>query len=145
MAAPPVEGAYMAEPVIPKPQCGGCNALLDETPGLLLSQRQPCPNCGSLGRLVHVGVQAEAKVLSSMKAEGVRAGLSRGKGWFKRVFAGQALQRNRDNAVVDVERVFDRIGDRYTETVTIQETGEVIHSTDEPLSRHKGHGSDKTN
>lgn len=33
--------------------------------------------------------------------------------------------------------------DRYTEKVTIHDTGEVVHNTDERLSDHKGHGSDK--
>jgi hypothetical protein len=27
--------------------------------------------------------------------------------------------------------------------VTIRDTGEVVHHCDEPLSEHRGHGSDK--
>jgi hypothetical protein len=82
-------------------------------------------------------------MLASVKATGYRAGLSKTKGWFMRVFSGQALQRNRNNAVVNVERTFDRDKDRYQETVTLRDSGETIHSCDEPLSQHLGHGSDK--
>jgi hypothetical protein len=40
-------------------------------------------------------------------------------------------------------RVIDRENDRYLETVTDPETGEVVHHCEEPLSEHFGHGSDK--
>ena len=39
------------------------------------------------------------------------------------------------------ERTIDRRQDRYSERVTLKKTGKVIHSCDEPLSSHKGHGS----
>jgi len=42
-----------------------------------------------------------------------------------------------------LERFFDHRGDRYVEKVTDPETGEIIHHCDEPLSEHRGHGSDK--
>ncbi|MGC1133561.1 MAG: hypothetical protein WA941_12120 [Nitrososphaeraceae archaeon] len=35
----------------------------------------------------------------------------------------------------------DRDNNRYTEEVEDKETGEIIHSVDEPLSEHRGHGS----
>ena len=38
-------------------------------------------------------------------------------------------------------RVIDRENDKYLETVTYPETGEVIHHCEEPLSDHFGHGS----
>jgi hypothetical protein len=44
-----------------------------------------------------------------------------------------------------LDRLIDREGDRYREVVTNPETGEVIHSCDEPLSKHKSHGSAKAN
>ena len=75
---------------------------------------------------------------------GVRAGLSRTKGWFKKIFSGQVPQQSRGNAVADVERIFDRDADRYTESVIMCDTREVIHSADGRLSNHMGHGSDKS-
>ena len=86
---------------------------------------------------------AEANVLATLRATGLRAGMSRTKGLFIKIFSGQSLQRNRGNAIADVERVFDRGFDRYTEKVTLRDSGEMLHMTDEPLSEHIGHGSDK--
>ncbi len=37
----------------------------------------------------------------------------------------------------------DRKNDKYREVVIDKETGEIIHSCEEPLSQHKGHGSAK--
>jgi len=42
-----------------------------------------------------------------------------------------------------LERFFDRISDWYQERVTNPKTGELVHSCDEPLSQHQGHGSAK--
>lgn len=42
-----------------------------------------------------------------------------------------------------VKRVFDRELDWYEEEVSDPETGEVLHRCAEPLSEHRGHGSDK--
>lgn len=50
---------------------------------------------------------------------------------------------NNEGERVNVRRIFDRENDRYIEVVCIEETGEVIHEKDEPLSVHMGHGSAK--
>ena len=42
-----------------------------------------------------------------------------------------------------LERFFDRINDWYRERVSNPKTGEVVHSCEEPLSKHQGHGSAK--
>jgi hypothetical protein len=70
--------------------------------------------------------------------------MSRTKGWFMGIWSRQVLQRSRDNAVAIHERTFDRDADRYTEKVTMLDTGEVICNKDQPLSEHTGHGSDKS-
>jgi len=41
------------------------------------------------------------------------------------------------------ERIIDHANDRYKETVTDPESSEVVHAQEEPLSEHRGHGSDK--
>jgi len=41
------------------------------------------------------------------------------------------------------EMIVDREGNRYLEKVTDPETGEVVHSCEEPLSEHQGHGTAK--
>ena len=42
------------------------------------------------------------------------------------------------------DRIIDREADRYIERVTAIDTGELVHECDEPLSQHRGHGSDET-
>ena len=82
--------------------------------------------------------------LETLDMLGVRAGMSKSKGWFVRSRTTTVLQRNRGGAVAQHERVLDRKADRYFEKVTILETGEIVHLCDEPLSQHRGHGSDKS-
>ena len=50
-----------------------------------------------------------------------------------------AIQRNRGNAITDVEHIYDSVshGDRHTERVTLRDTGEVIYYKDERLSDKK--------
>jgi len=40
-------------------------------------------------------------------------------------------------------RVIDRENNRYLETITDPDTGEVVHHCEEPLIDHRGHGSAK--
>ncbi len=84
-----------------------------------------------------------AQGLPSLDAEGRRVGLSRTKGWFKRFRTAMVRQRNRSDRIAHHERTMDRDANRYSEKVTMQDTGEVVHECSEPLSDHKGHGSDK--
>jgi hypothetical protein len=72
-----------------------------------------------------------------------RPGISRTKGWLSKNRIAFVPQRDRDGDLVRVERTFDRENDRYFERVTLYDSGEVIHYSDEPLSEHKGHGSAK--
>lgn len=44
---------------------------------------------------------------------------------------------------VDRKTVIDRKNDQYKERVINAETGEVIHSCEELLSKHTGHGTAK--
>ena len=93
-----------------------------------------------------VVLKIETKVLYiSLFAKAFKAGLSRTKGWFQKVFVGLVAQRDRGGALALVERTAKRVGfgDWYTEKVTMQDTGEVIHQQEEPLSQHQNHGSTK--
>jgi hypothetical protein len=95
------------------------------------------------GRLFSVTAVATSQPLPSVKLEGRRAALSRTKGWFIRIFTGLVQQWNRGGATAQKDQTFDRDGDHYFETVTVRDTGEVVHHCDEPLSQHRGHGSDR--
>ncbi len=133
----------MSEASSEQVRCGTCGLELDEKTGTEKNQRAPCPKCGSTVRSHAVEMRVGLRILTGLKATGLRGGMSRTKGWFMRTFSGQVPQRNRDNAIANVERTFDRDGDRYIEKVTLRDSGEVIHSTNEPLSKHRGHGSDR--
>jgi len=50
-------------------------------------------------------------------------------------------QHSRNAALARHERTIDHHNDRYSEKVTICDTGEVIHLCEEALSAHQGHGS----
>lgn len=123
--------------------CGQCGQTLNEEVGLPHDLRAPCPKCASKARQYSVEAQSSVRALSALRATGFRAKLSRTKGWFIKIFVGEVPQHSRDNAIADVERASDRDNDQYVEKVIMQSSGEIIHQTDERLSEHKGHGSDK--
>jgi hypothetical protein len=125
------------------PQCAGCDKVLGEEFCLPEPDRLPCPYCGSMGRRYVLEVGITNQILPSLNAEGRRAGMSRGKGWFKRIRLALVAQGSRGGAIAQHERIIDRDNHRYTETVMIRDTGEIVHHCDEPLSKHRGHGSDK--
>lgn len=56
---------------------------------------------------------------------------------------GPVAQRSRGGALAQREMTIDKARDRYTETVTMLDTGEVIKHCDEPLRQHTEHGSDR--
>jgi len=51
--------------------------------------------------------------------------------------------KSQKTALVKRVQEIDRENDEYKESVTNAETGEIIHSCEEPLSSHTGHGSAK--
>jgi|GraSoiStandDraft_24_1057298.scaffolds.fasta_scaffold235835_2 hypothetical protein len=123
--------------------CSGCGATLSEAYCHPDPDRLPCPVCGATGRTFNVSIEEKMTLLETLDMLGVRAGMSKSKGWFIRSRTATVLQRNRGGAVARHERVLDREDDRYFEQVTVLETGEIVHVCDEPLSQHRGHGSDK--
>jgi hypothetical protein len=46
--------------------CGQCRVPLDERSDLPIEERQPCPQCGSVGRFVDQQMQDEVKMTSRM-------------------------------------------------------------------------------
>jgi hypothetical protein len=118
--------------------CNECDALLAEE--FSTEPSRPCPVCGSLARRFHVEIAETCQIDDLLGVEGREAGLSRSKGWFIRSYTRLVPQMSRGGTLAYVKRIFDRRADRYVETVTIHETGEIIHHCDEPLSKHQGHG-----
>lgn len=120
-----------------------CGATLDEKTDLREDQRVPCAKCGSTSRVYPDKLTDGIEILEGSRAIARHAGMSRTKGWFIDSLSRWVPQTNRDNAIAHHERVLDRDSDRYTEKVTMRDSGKIIHNTDERLSEHRGHGSDK--
>jgi len=120
-------------------RCSACRTLLDEPTDIGMEDRHPCPECGSLARLVELEAADEIRFRSAVKLTGKRRGLKRP---FLELFTGADQSRASGQWMEKLRRI-DRDHDRYIEVVTNPETGEVIHQQDEPLSHHRRHGSDK--
>src|SRR5574341_186246 len=119
--------------------CGNCRAQLDEDPQAPTEQRKPCPSCGSLSRHVNLAVSDTVKLYSKVNVKGKRPGLKRP---FIEQTVGDDLHR-KTGRWMKFHRIIDRVRDWYSERVTDPDSGEIIHSSEEPLSEHRGHGSDK--
>ena len=102
-------------------------------------ERKPCPDCGS--KLITFQVQiAEALTLRSML--GIKSKRQGDKKPFVEMKTGDDIHRKTGRWSI-LFRHIDRENDHYQEKITDAETGEVIHESDEPLSKHWGHGSAK--
>jgi len=98
----------------------------------------------SVNKQIGRPLAASTQVLPGVRVKGLRARLSRRKAWFIDILIRSVKQWSRCGAVAQHYRKVDRDGDRYTETVTMRDTDEIVHHCDEPLSKHKGHGSDRS-
>ena len=120
-------------------KCGECGETLEEPFDLPLEGRGPCPTCGSTVCHFEVTVNETLTIHDhvGMKA---RHGSS-GKPFFESKF-GDSLHHKTEQWMLR-EMIVDRENNRYKETITNPDTGEVIHHCEEPLSDHRGHGSAK--
>ncbi len=119
--------------------CGVCKAPIDEAFGLPVEQRAPCPNCTSLARAYEKPVTATLQTKASIGAKKFLYGRSKKKGLVLEFFDGWELSKKFGILVRKFRRI-DRENNRYEEHV---ETPDGVHHTDEPLSEHQGHGSDR--
>ena len=123
-------------------KCNKCGQLIDQAVDTPLNQRKPCPSCGSTARRIEMELEAKLSFHTKLRIKArhgqpgqVRPFLTLQTGDDLFVDTGEWNQR---------EKVEDRDNDRYFELIINPKTGEVIHVCEEPLSKHQGHGSDKT-
>jgi hypothetical protein len=120
--------------------CSDCGSpLIDDKPMDDLSQRKPCPHCGSLKRTHHASILETLTVRDYYKMVAKRRGKKRP---IFELESGSKRSIALDKRV-HLERNIDRENDLYVERITDYETGEIIHECEEPLSKHMGHGADK--
>ena len=101
-----------------------------------------CPKCGGSAKTINMGVQDTLDIRESLKAKLKDPSLPSHKNPRVEVFTGDDLRKS-DGEWMKKERVIDKINDQYKEVVINPKTDEVIHHSEEPLSEHYGHGSDK--
>jgi len=96
-----------------------------------------CPTCGA--RLFFQALTATVETHSVLDYKGKRSGKS---GWFRIGRTGNSWSY-RLARWLRLDRVIDRERDHYEETITDPITGKIVHHSNEPLSKHQGHGSAK--
>ena len=123
----------------PPVACNECGSPLDEPGDLPAEQRERCPKCGSLSRSFSVKLEGGVQLRGGLALKARGGGKGRP---YLEAKHGDDLWRKMGKWM-NLSRVVDRRNNRYTETVTDPDTGEVVHHVDEPLSEHIGHGDDR--
>jgi hypothetical protein len=128
----------MSETTIGPLVCLDCDTVLQAAPAPNSTHDAPCPNCGSRAQKLLIGASdaatahddADLKARPTGSREVLRH-VKSGSELFRR--AGEWQNRHRD---IDFEH------DHYVEVIT-NESGNVVRSVDEPLSKHRGRGTAK--
>jgi predicted nucleic acid-binding Zn-ribbon protein len=117
-------------------KCENCGHVINEGTGGIMAN--PCPRCGGKDIVVEFSDDVPHEHDS---IEGKMKSATGGKPIYE-FFDGDELQKSTGKWMAKT-RVVDRQKDNYQEIVIDPETGKIIHRCDEPLSQHRGHGSDK--
>lgn len=116
-------------------KCGNCKKGLPDEKG---ADRKPCPYCGSLVRDFGILIQETITIHAKVGLKKFTSGKKKAQ---QEAVIGDDLHRD-TGEWRKLERNIDRENDRYTETV-INSAGNVVNQSDEPLSKHRGHGNAK--
>lgn len=100
------------------------------------------PKCQSTEITIYIAIQDKIKVRDQIRGKAKDDNFP-GKRKIRREFIVGSETRACDGKWVHKERIIDKENNRYKETVIDEETGEIIHESDEPLEKHQGHGSAK--
>jgi predicted nucleic acid-binding Zn ribbon protein len=103
--------------------------------------RTPCPACGATKRRIKASIHESVRAYDGF---GYRIKDPKKTGKSKIKSEGFTKYATSQKApLVKHSRDIDRETNRYSESVINVDTGAVIHSCDEPLKKHTGHGSAK--
>jgi len=112
-------------------KCGKALDVTEEAPRL---PRRPCPCCGSTARTANASVHVSASARVYLKTHAKhREG---GRKVVREEYAGDDYHRKTGKWNV-MRRLIDRVNDLYEEIFRDRDTGEIIHETREPLSKHR--------
>jgi len=110
--------------------CGDCGSKL-------LREDKPCPKCGSKKKRLCVKIEDRIEAHDRIKGKVKKGNVKKPIREFK---AGDDLCK-KTGKWHHREMVIDREKDWYREVVKNKKTGRIIHQCEEPLSKHRGHGS----
>lgn len=112
--------------------CKGCGEKLTK-------DDKVCPNCGSKKRNIVVTLEDKIELHEQIKGKVKEKGVKKPVKEFK---VGDDLHR-KSGKWHHIEMHINRKGNYYKEIVKDKTTGKIIHKCEEPLSKHRGHGSAK--
>jgi endogenous inhibitor of DNA gyrase (YacG/DUF329 family) len=127
------------ERTVKKVKCAKCGCLLEELPNIPTVDPICCPSCGSILRTFAVELNAIATAHTKLIVKARHQ--APGKPFCEEV-TGDDLHR-KTGKWMKLDRIIDRVKNLYREVVTDQKSGEIVYKCEEPLSEHKGHGSEK--
>lgn len=102
----------------------------------------PCPKCGSTTKRIKIILKDDLQLYDNLKFTSYDPTLpskTKRKKTQVECFTGTEWSHSRKK-MVNKYRLIDRRNDLYIEWVIDPDTGEIIHSCEEPLSHHRGHG-----
>ncbi len=98
-----------------------------------------CPNCGSEKKTYYVLIEEKIETHEQIKGKAKENSVKKP---FQEFKIGDDFHKKSGKWNIR-EMNIDRKNDSYSEMIKDGATGEIIHQCDEPLSKHKGHGSAK--
>ena len=125
--------------------CIQCGQVIG-TEELRTSESAACPSCGGGNFRMHFHSHVQfhehgaVTIKQRNRDKGGDPSTGYGKPEREQVVGPEMSASGR---MVNKERHWDKKSDWYFERVTDAETGEVIHECEEPLSKHRSHGSAK--
>lgn len=119
--------------------CQKCGAILDGSEG---PDKKACPQCGYLHDILNAEVIDKLRIYESLSYRRKDPGRTGRAKTMSEGITGHEYSYSHGK-IISKQRLIDREADKYVETVTDIETGEIIHKCDEPLSEHRGHGTAK--
>lgn len=140
LAARPASGREQAGATLrAMSTCGACGRPIAEPETTPIAVRLPCPACGSTSRHLERTVEVRLTMRSSLAIKLVRGATGR---VAQEQFAG-ADKTIADGTWTDKSLVRDYEQDRYVEKVVREHDGAILRDVAEPLSAHRGRGSDR--
>ena len=120
-------------------ECSDCGYSYNQDIDEVITINLPCPECGSTRHTVRLVHTETIRIYEKRKLKVRKPGGGRP---IYEHLEGDDLHR-KSGLWMKLKRIIDRANDWYEETVIDPRTNKVIHNTSEPLSKHRGHGSDK--